>query len=139
MFASNGSTRLATSQSVTVNAVPTTLSVNPTTVNSGGTVTVTVANGPGSPTDWVGLYQQGAADTAFVDWRYLNGTKSAPGTGLSSANFQFPMPTTAGTYEFRLFASNGLTRLATSPPVTVQTPAPPTRTTYPSTVYAART
>jgi hypothetical protein len=29
------------------------------------------------------------------------------------------MPTTPGTYEFRLFLENGYTRAATSPPVTV--------------------
>jgi hypothetical protein len=30
------------------------------------------------------------------------------------------MPTTPGTYEFRLFLNNGYTRAATSPTVTVQ-------------------
>src|SRR5207245_4203515 len=122
-------TRLATSQSVTVGTPPT-LNVNPTTVNRGGSVTVTVTNGPGSSTDWIGLYRQGAADTAFLDWRYLNGTKSAPGTELTSGNFQFPMPTTNGTFEFRLFANNGFTRLAISPLVTVQGGVPDIRGTY---------
>src|SRR5881227_185169 len=30
------------------------IAVAPTTVGAGGTVTVTITNGPGSPTDWIG-------------------------------------------------------------------------------------
>ena len=42
------------------------------------------------------------------------------------ASVPFAMPTTAGSYEFRLFGSNGFTRLATSGPVAVSVaPAPP--------------
>ena len=33
-----------------------------------------------------------------------------------------PMPSTPGTYEFRLFNNNGYTRVATSPTVTVIQP-----------------
>ena len=32
------------------------------------------------------------------------------------------MPSTPGTYEFRLFLNNGYTRAATSPPITVIQP-----------------
>src|SRR5262245_39145604 len=123
-FANDGFTRLATSPPVIVSGPATTLTVSPTTVNGGGTVTVSVTNGPGNRTDWVGLFRQGAADTGYVDWRYLDGTMNAPGIGLPIANFQFTMPTTGGTYEFRLFANNSFTRLVTSLPVTVNAVTP---------------
>src|SRR5207244_3638178 len=105
-FANDGFTRLATSRAVTVNAAAPTLTVNVTAVNAGGSVMVTVTGGPGSPTDWVGLYQQGAADPAyFPNWQYLNGTKTPPSPGLTSAPFTFTMPTSPGMYEFRFFAN----------------------------------
>jgi hypothetical protein len=85
---------------------------------------VGVQDGPGNPTDWLGLYASGAADTAYSNWFYLNGSKVPPSTGLTTASVPFVMPSTAGPYEFRLFADNGLASLATSPTVTVQEIAP---------------
>ena len=63
--------------------------------------------------------RQGTADSAYMDWQYLNGTKTAPGTGFTSASLRFPKPTTGGTFEFRLFENNGFNRLVTSETVTV--------------------
>jgi hypothetical protein len=94
-------------------------------VNPGEAIGFSVANGPANPTDWVGLYLTTATDNAFIDWTYLNGLRAAPMTGTSSATLQFTAPS-AGLYEVRLFASNGLSKLATSGTVTVQ--APPTLT-----------
>src|SRR5262249_24361161 len=69
---SGGATHLATSNvfAVTRNA---TLSVTPTTVPPGGTVTGTW-NGVTSPTpsDWIGLYALGAGDTEYIDWIYVS-------------------------------------------------------------------
>ncbi len=97
----------------------TTATVSPTSVPPGGAVTVTVAGGPGNTTDWVGLHRVGAADNVYLDWKYLSDTRTAPSPGRTSAVLHFNMPTTAGTYEFRFFAKNGYTKLATSPTVTV--------------------
>jgi hypothetical protein len=67
----------------------------------------------------VGLYATNAPDSAVLDWKYLNGSRTAPATGVSDAMVGFVMPASAGTYEFRLFRNNTYARLATSLPVTV--------------------
>jgi uncharacterized protein YegP (UPF0339 family) len=129
-FAANGYTRLATSTTVVVEASTAQLAVNgvapPTSVAvaAGSEAVVSVSGGPANPLDWVGLYAEGAADGAFLDWRYLNDAAVAPSSGVAAATLHFTMPTTAGTYEFRFFANNGYGRLATSAAVTVlPTPA----------------
>ena len=83
-------------------------------------VSVAVSNGPANTTDWVALAQVGSNDFTYISWNYLNGSHSAPGTGVSSATLTFTMPATTGNYEFRFFANNGYTKLATSTTVTVQ-------------------
>ena len=68
-----------------------------------------------SAKDWIGLYSSGAGDGAFVAWVYT--------TGTSSGSRSFTVPSTvppATTYQFRLYANDGFTRLATSRPITVQ-------------------
>jgi len=124
-FSNNTFTRLATSPTVTVApAQPTTVSLNggsvALTVAAGATVTVGVTTGPGSPKDWLALYAKGAPDNAFLDWFFLNGTKSAPAAGLTSASVPFTLPSTLGDYEMRFFSNNTFTKLATSPTVTVK-------------------
>ncbi len=118
-----------------------TISASPTTVNTGGTVTVTVSNGPGNLRDWVGLYLASAPpeDGTWVnlrDWKYLNNTQSPPSTGQTSATLTFTMPSAPGTYHFRFFANDGIALLATSPNVTVTSvpPPPPPPDTEPPTV-----
>jgi agmatine deiminase len=81
---------------------------------------VAVSNGPANPTDWVALAQVGSSDYSYISWQYLNGSQTPPGSGLSSATLTFTMPATTGNYEFRFFANNGYTKLATSTTVTVQ-------------------
>src|SRR6185503_5201799 len=110
-----GSTLLATSQTVTVGVVAPTVTVNTTSVASGGIVAVTVANGPAVRTDWVGIYPTGGS--TYVDWKYLNGTQAAPATGLAGATFNVSMPSTTGTYVLRFMTGN--TVLATSQTITV--------------------
>ncbi len=91
-----------------------TISASPTSVKAGSPVTATWS-GISSPTttDWIGLYTVGAADTSYRAWRYTTGTASG------NAALTVPAGTPAGTYELRLFAQNGYTRLATSNPITV--------------------
>src|SRR6185436_15692445 len=100
--------------SVTV-ASSTTITASTALVAPGGTVTATVANGPGNKTDWVGLYA--ANSTTFVDWKYLNGSQTAPAAGMTGAAVSFTMPTVPGSYAVRLYA--GSTWIATSPTITV--------------------
>jgi hypothetical protein len=114
----NGGVRRATSNSFTVQV--TTLSVSPTTVSAGGTVTATWANiASPTATDWLALYNSaGAADNAYLSWRYTD--------GLASSNVPFTIPGGAAagaSYELRLF--NGGVRRATSNSFTVQAPIPP--------------
>jgi hypothetical protein len=120
-FENGGFTRVATSAEITV-AWPTvpTLTVSSTTVNPGNTITVTLANGPGYPQDWVSFGLVSAPDGIYVAWSYLNGLTSIPPTGLINATLQFTAPPTPGTYEMRFFVNGGWTRLATSSTITVQ-------------------
>ena len=69
-----------------------------TSVAPGATVTATIANGPGNAGDWVALFATGARRRPYVEWKYLNGTQSAPAAGLSGAPLTFTMPATPGTY-----------------------------------------
>jgi hypothetical protein len=109
---------LATSVPITVGAPSITPSA--TTVAPGATVTATVANGPGNTRDWVGLLATGAPAANYLQWQYLNGTQTAPPSGLSGGTPTFTMPLTPGTYELRFFLNGSYTVLATSVPITVQ-------------------
>ena len=98
-----------------------TLSVSPTTVASGVTVTATW-NAIASPTatDWIALSTPGAADTSYTQWVYVSCSRTAGSASpAGSCPFVLPNPLVAGNYELRLFAANGYTRLATSNQLTV--------------------
>jgi hypothetical protein len=85
----------------------------------------------------VSLAASSAPSSSFVDWKYLTNTKSAGQPGTTGATLTFAMPSTPGTYQFRFFANDGFTRLATSGDVTVsgatEPPLPPPSTPPPST------
>ena len=70
-----------------------------------------------TPKDWIGLYTSpGATDGAFFAWRYTDSTS----TGQELERFLIPAGTAPGTtYQFRLFANDGFTKLATSGSLTV--------------------
>jgi hypothetical protein len=116
-FANNGYTLLATSP--VVSTLPPRLTVSATSVAPGASVQVSVADGPAYRGDWVALSKVGSAVSVFVDWKYLNGTRGMPDTGVPSAALTFTMPLTPDLYEFRFFANNGYTLLAVSAPVLV--------------------
>jgi subtilisin family serine protease len=124
LFYNGGYTRLATSGAIIVVPLPalpapaTTLTAT-ASVHPGGAIEVQVGNGPGHARDWVGLYTSGSGDSTFVDWAYLNGAKTPPPTGLSTTTMRFTAPAAPGSYEVRLFADNGYTKVATSLPITV--------------------
>jgi subtilisin family serine protease len=96
---------------------PPTLAVSSNNVAGGASVTVTLANGSGSSSDWMALAASTAPDTSYLLSTYV-------GTGITSRTWTVTMPTTPGTYEFRLL-TNGYTRLTTSPAVTVTPPPSP--------------
>jgi hypothetical protein len=119
-FLNDSTTKLATSATITVTtATPPSIALSATTVASGGTVTATIANGPGNAGDWVGLYGESAGNGTYVDWKYLNGTRSKPGSGVTGAAVTFTMPMTPGTYNVRLFLNDTTSLLATSLTITV--------------------
>ena len=112
---------------VDVTAPPPSIALSATTSwPAGATVTATIANGPGNAGDWVGLYGASAADGTYVDWKYLNGTQTRPGSGVTGAAVTFTMPATPGTYNVRFFLNDSWVKLATSATITVTAPAPPT-------------
>jgi subtilisin family serine protease/ribosomal protein L35AE/L33A len=91
------------------------VNVASTSVTPGAVINFTVTGGPGNATDWVGLYSTASADTGYIVWKYVGG----------STTHQFTAPTQTGTYNIRLFANNGYTKLATSATITVATTPPP--------------
>jgi hypothetical protein len=122
LFRNGGYTRLANSRPLTVVSSLPTLTVSPATVSPGALATV-AWQGVVSPAanDWIGLYKAGADDTAAVRWVYASScTATASTTGKASGSCPLALPTAPGTYEFRLFANNGYTLLATSPAITVE-------------------
>src|SRR5207253_510686 len=120
LFANNGMTRLATSGPVTITGP--TLTAGASTVAAGGTISFTVASGPGNRFDWVGLFcPASSTDSAYFTWKYLSNSQVAPGSGVTSATVTFTAPATPGqTCNARLFVSDGFTKIATSGTVAVQ-------------------
>ena len=111
--------RLATSNNVVIPAKPPQLTVGTPSVSPGGQISVGITDGTRNSTDWVGLYAAGAPDSAFLEWNFLNGMKSAPAIGIETTTVFFTAPMTSGNYEVRLFANNTYQRLATSSAITV--------------------
>lgn len=112
----NGYTDIVRSNTVTVTATGFTLTANPTSTAPGGTVTVNWTAPSGRPTnDWVGLYQAGAPNTAYLWYQYTGGATS----GAASA----VMPSQPGQYEFRYLLQNLYTDVIRSSPITVSATA----------------
>ncbi len=91
---------------------PPVLSVSATAVTPGASVTVTLTGGLGGATDWLGLSATGAAATSYLQYTYV-------GKGVTARTWTVTMPSTPGTYEFRLFLNNSYTIPAVSPAVRV--------------------
>ncbi|MGH7773482.1 MAG: SBBP repeat-containing protein, partial [Candidatus Binatia bacterium] len=97
----------------------TTLSVSPTGVVPGDTVTVSWSGIPSpTPEDWIGLYLQGTDDFQLIDWIYVS-CSQIPGGSQADGSCPLVAPAADGIYELRLFADASLTRLAASNPFTV--------------------
>jgi hypothetical protein len=113
MFKNNTWVYLGKSNTVTV-IIPSVVSIlaSPTPVTSGQTITVTFSGAPGNLKDFIALYKVGVASgQPYISYKYLNGVKSGTLT--------FTAPTTAGSYEFRMFKNNTWVYLGKSNTVTV--------------------
>jgi len=75
-------------------------------------VNVNYSGAPGFEGDWVGLYSVGSGDESPISRRYLEGT--------NNGTLTFVMPSSAGSYEFRIFGDDGAVRLAASSPIEVK-------------------
>jgi hypothetical protein len=112
-FPAGGYTLAAKSPSITVTGPPPpVLTVNTTTAPPGGSVTVTLANGVGGSLDWLELSATTAPATSYLQWTWV-------GAGVTTRTWTVTMPTTPGTYEFRLLLNDSFTITARSPAVTV--------------------
>jgi subtilisin len=134
-FPNDTFTRAATSAAITVTPPPPpALTVSATTVQPGTPVTVTLANGPGGATDWLGFAAVGTPDGPgkYIQWVYV-------GAGVTTRTWTVTVPAAPGQYEFRFFPNNTYTRLATSPTVTVPTPPPPPPSATPVLTVSATT
>jgi hypothetical protein len=102
-----------------------TLSVSPQAVQTGGQVTVTWCGATGAtPKDWIGVYAPADPNKVYKTYQYTDGT--AAGSLVFTMNLQ------PGTYVFRFLPSNAYDSTATSVPVTVTSPPPPTGITRPA-------
>ena len=97
---------------------PPSLIPNTLTVPPGGRVTVTLANGLGVSGDWMSFASTSSPNSSYVTFTYV-------GTGVTTRTWQVTVPTTPGSYEFRLFTNNTYTRVATSATVVVDAAASP--------------
>ena len=98
----------------TVPATTYTLNATPSTVQTGGTMTVSWTAPSGSSSkDWIALYAGGAANTDYVSWQYTNGT--------TSGSLTVPAPSNTGTYEFRYLVNDTFTSVKQSNAITVTT------------------
>jgi hypothetical protein len=91
---------------------PPTLTVSATNAAAGTPVTVTLTNGFGGSSDWLGFSATGSPDNSYITYVYI-------GNGVTTRTWTVTMPATPGTYEFRFYPNNSYTRVATSPPITV--------------------
>jgi len=137
-------TLLAVSNTVTVGssapAAPPAISAAPSNVTAGSNVTASFSNvASPTPGDWIGIYTQGAADSAYKAWIYSSSCAQQAGTARSAGSCPVSIPSTyaKGTYELRLFANNSWTRLAVSNTFNVLAPAtPPSVSASPSSAVA---
>jgi RHS repeat-associated protein len=127
LYADDGFTLLAKSASFVVNPTGTVVAVTSAPAVKGQSITAKWS-GIATPTtwDWVGIYTPGSNDYAYLDWAYTNGG----GAGTVSVTLTDPSIVAGATYEARLYANDGFTLLAKSPPFTVVAGASGSYTLY---------
>ena len=101
------------SNAVTFEVVPVpVLTVDTSVAAPGSQITVTLTGGIGGSLDWLAFASISAPNTSYL-------VRTSVGSGVTTRTWTVTAPATPGTYEFRLFLNNNYTRVATSPPVTV--------------------
>src|SRR3989338_329494 len=114
----------ATFTFTTQSAPSSTLSVSPSSVTAGQSVTATWSNiqNP-TPQDWVGLYAPSGSSASPLNWVYVSCSQS-PDTAKASGSCPLAIPSsfTPGTYQLRLLSAGGYTILAQSQNFTVTAP-----------------
>ena len=119
LLANDGFAVLATSSGFNISGAL--LTASPSSIPAGGTVTATWSGlSSADSKDWIGIYQPGASNTAYLGWIYTSCSQT-PGTARLSGSCPFTVPgsLSPGTYELRLLWSDGFTTLATSNNFTV--------------------
>ena len=120
VFASGGSTLLASTNIITIPTMTPNLSVAPAL----GAVTVTFSDLP-SPVagDWLRLMLVGAIDNAAdFGWVYTSSCTRGGATAVASGSCTMTMPATGGIYEFRVYSSGTFNKRASSTPFKVLAP-----------------
>lgn len=116
------------SSALSLSVLGPTISVNGSSgalaVGAGSSLMISVANGPGSRTDWVTIAPVGSSATTYTGIWFLSGTSLPPSAGMTSASFAIPAPAADGNYEVRFLADGHWDRLATSGVITVSVPRP---------------
>ncbi len=76
--------------------------------SAGESIKVRFKDGPGNPTDWIGIFEEGAPSNAesFLDWLYVSGSREA-GSSNRRGIVTFSEGVPDGDYSVRLFANNG--------------------------------
>jgi hypothetical protein len=90
------------------------VSVSPSNPSPNAQLTVSWTASTAGGQDWLGLYQVGASNTAYLAWTYTGGTTSGSTTFFSA-------PSSAGQYEIRYLLNNGYDSVAVSNTITVST------------------
>jgi hypothetical protein len=115
-------------------------STGPVTVSAGAMISATVANGPGNPGDWLGVYAVGSPSGPGnpASWKWLSsddsGSSVPPAPGIAAGTVHLVVPAQAGQCEIRFFSNNSFTVGATSAAITVQITAPPPPPPVPTSV-----
>jgi len=95
-------------------AAQTTFSIDKAIYSVGDSITATWADGPGSATDWVGIYPRGIVpdgDPGSTVWLYVNGTQTA-GVALVDGSVTFNAPNLfAGEWTAFFLANDGYTQI----------------------------
>ena len=105
-----------------------------TAVDSASTcdrVNVSYTGAPGFEGDWIGLYSIGSGDNSPISRKYLDGT--------NNGTLTFSMPSSAGSYEFRIFGDDGTESLAASSPIEVEASSGVRVEAYPANVHPGET
>jgi hypothetical protein len=87
------------------------VAVSATSLQPGGAITATISNSP-SGGAWVALAVVGSPTNTYLQYTFV-------AAGVSNRTWDVIMPTTPGSYEFRLLFINTYTVAARSPVVTV--------------------